>query len=174
MTNPNNPNNFNQVFEDAVKGLIEYYPILSLESVQNHVNLSISSTMVDEAEWLNTGDDPKQNEIEIKQYYEMIKSNIDMFMNDDVFIGHVAKDMYVLYSANESAINSGDGFWSINSGWVNETASDLSVFKNKDQSIISSVKSTGDDVKYVPLHEMIEQFGVDVRNIGASAKLPKP
>lgn len=54
---------------------------------------------------------------------------------------------YVVYSANEAAINDGAGFWSNDSGWV-DCMTDATKFSDTEAGELTLPMSTGNDAVF--------------------------
>lgn len=61
----------------------------------------------------------------------------------------MSKNHFMIYSPNESATNSGYGFWSKNHGWVE--IQDATLYTEDEQKIVSLPMSLGNNRKWVPL-----------------------
>jgi len=76
---------------------------------------------------------------------------------------------YVIYSANESSIGSGAGYWSNQDGWVDELG-DVSFFSQVEKDVFADrlPHATGFDAQFIPVE--LEAAGVQLLNLHEQGK----
>jgi hypothetical protein len=76
--------------------------------------------------------------------------NKEPSVEKDAYKSELAPIHYVIYSPNESASNSGAGYWSNNDGWVDD-AGNLTFFSEAERQEFELPLSIGCDAKWVPV-----------------------
>lgn len=76
--------------------------------------------------------------------------NKEPSVENDAYKSELAPIHYVIYSPNESATNSGAGYWSNNDGWVDDAGS-LTFFSETERQEFELPLSIGRDATWVPV-----------------------